>query len=153
MATPEMNAKAILNRVKAARTQLEGFLKDRTWIEDAKKMAEKQGLEVKGIIDADIAKLRVFLEKERKELEKLQAQIPGEVNRIKKFVEGRKKELSKLLTGVKANAGKKASKAKRVVRKKATAATKKASSTVKVVGKKVAGPKKARRAPAAETTA
>jgi hypothetical protein len=101
MSAAKTNAKKILERVKGARAQLETLLKDRTWVDEAKKLAEKQGKEVKKIIDSDVAKLRVFLEKERTELEKLQAQIPGEVARIKKFVTGQKKELSKLIKTVK----------------------------------------------------
>jgi DNA mismatch repair ATPase MutS len=107
MSAAKTNAKKILDRVKKARSQLEILLKDRTWIDEAKKVAEKQGKEVKKIIDSDVAKLRGFLEKERSELEKLQAQIPGEVARIKKFVSGQKKELSKLLTTVKKRANQK----------------------------------------------
>lgn len=99
---PKGTAKKIIERVRGARAQIEALLKDRTWIDEAKKVAEKQGQEVKKIIDSDVAKLRTFLEKERAELEKLQAQIPGEVARIKKFVDGQKKELSKLLKTVKA---------------------------------------------------
>ncbi|MBC7385771.1 MAG: hypothetical protein H7301_06375 [Cryobacterium sp.] len=110
MSAAKTNAKKILERVRNARSQLESFLKDRSWIEEAKKIAEKQGNEVKKLIDTDVAKLRVFLEKEKKELEKLQAQIPGEVTKIKKFVEAQKKELSGLLTSAKSGKGKKTKK-------------------------------------------
>ncbi len=128
MSAAKANAKKILDRVKSARTQLENLLKDRSWIGDAKKVAEKQGKEVKKIIDTDVAKLRVFLEKERKELEKLQAQIPGEVARIKHFVDGQKKELSKLLKTVKAKAKTQKKSAAGTKSKKKTGTRKKSSS-------------------------
>lgn len=107
MSAAKSSAKKILDRLKNARTQLESLLKDRSWIEEAKKVAEKQGYEVKKMLDTDVAKLRTFLEKERKELENLQKQIPGEVKKMKKFVDGQKKELTKLLSSVKAKSKKK----------------------------------------------
>jgi hypothetical protein len=125
MSAAKMNAKKILERVKSARSQLENLLRDRTWVTEAKKVAEKQGKEVKKIIDSDVAKLRVFLEKERTELEKLQAQIPGEVARIKKFVDGQKKELAHLLNTVKASARQKAAKAKKTAKSKVATGAKK----------------------------
>lgn len=148
MAVAKKNTKTLLSRVKNARAQLEGFLKDRSWIEEAKKAAEKQGSEVRKMIDSDVAKLRGFIEKERKELEKLHAQIPGEVGKLKKFVDGRKKELSKLLTNVKSTAGKKTKKAKGSAKKKVARVKKtllktppkKAGGTKKTASNSAAGP-------------
>lgn len=131
MMSPIANAKKILDRVKSARTQLETLLKDRSWIDEVKKVAEKQGKEAKKIIDTDVAKLRVFLEKERKELEKLQAQIPGEVARIKKFVDGQKKELSKLITTVKTTAAAKTAERKAAPKKAAKPAAKRKAGAAK----------------------
>lgn len=112
MSAAKSNAKKILDRLKNARTHFESLLKDRSWIEEAKKVAERQGHEVKKMLDTDVTKLRTFLEKERKELEKLQNQIPGEVKKMKNFVESQKKELTKLLSTVKSKSKKKATKAK-----------------------------------------
>lgn len=131
--TAKMTAKNLVERVKSARSQLEKLLKDRAWIDEAKNVAEKQGKEVKKILDTDIAKLRTFLEKEKKELEKLQARIPGEVKKIQSFVNEQKKELSRLLISAKASAGKKANQAKGVAKKKAAETRK---NVAKVVGAK-----------------
>jgi len=117
----------IIGRLKSARTQIETLVKDRTWIEEAKKVAEKQGNEVKKILDSDVAKLKAFLEREKKELEKLQAQIPGEVDKLKKFVDDQKKELTKLLGTVKSKAESKAKSAKGAAKAKAGEAKAKAT--------------------------
>src|SRR4051794_38422611 len=93
--------KKILTRVKTAQSRLETLVKDKTWIEDARKYAERQGKEVKKLLTADVSKVKTFLEKERKELEKFQKQIPGEVKKFQKFVDQQRKEFQKLLTNAK----------------------------------------------------
>ena len=97
-----MNAdlKKIVSRVKSAQTQLETLLKDKSWIEDARKYANRQSKEVKKLLTADVAKVRTFLERERKELERFQKQLPAEVQKLKKFVDSQRKELEKLLGSV-----------------------------------------------------
>jgi len=92
--------KKVLNRVKAAQSQLETLLKDKTWVEEARKYAERQGKEVKKLFSADVTKVKSFLERERKELEKFQKQIPSEVKKLQKFVGAQRKEFQKLLTNV-----------------------------------------------------
>jgi hypothetical protein len=92
--------KKILGRVKEAQSQLQGMIKSQDWIEDARKYAERQGKEVKKLFAPDVEKMRIFLEKERKELERFQKQIPGEVKKFRKFVNVQKKEIEKLLTNV-----------------------------------------------------
>jgi len=89
--------KKLLSKVKKAQSQLEVMLKDKTWVDEAKKYADKQSKEVKKLIGADAEKVRAFLEKERKEFEKFQKQIPGEVQKIRKFVDGQRKEFEKLI--------------------------------------------------------
>jgi hypothetical protein len=135
MSKNRLNLKKILEGVKNVRVELEGLLTDRAWVKEARKLAERQGKDLKKTLDSDVAKLRAFLEEERKELEKLQAQIPGEVAKIKKFVDAQKSELSSLLKRVKKTSGakKRSSKSSSGKTKKKTA--KKASS------KKAAGPK------------
>ncbi len=97
--------KKILGRVKTAQGKLQTMLKDKTWVEEARKYAEKQGREVKNLLDSDVVKVKAFIERERQELEKFQKQIPGEVKKFRKFVDGQRKELERLLrrvNGVKA---------------------------------------------------
>lgn len=89
--------KKVVEGVKAAQVQLQSLLKDKSWIEDARKYAARQGKEVKKLLRADVSKVRTFIERERKELERFQKQIPGEVKKLKKFVDLQKKELEKLL--------------------------------------------------------
>jgi peptidoglycan hydrolase CwlO-like protein len=130
--TVKSSTQRILDRLKGARTQMEALIKDRGWIEDAKKAAEKQGREMKKMLDSDVAKLRRFIESERKELEKVQKQIPGEVKKLKAFVESQKKELSKLLNSASKGAGKtskKGSRSKGAAKKAAASKKKKPSSS------------------------
>ncbi len=143
--TTKTTAKSLVGRVKMARAQIEKLLKDRSWIEEAKNAAEKQGRDVKKILDTDVAKLRSFLDKERKELEKLQARIPGEVKKIQTFVDQQKKELTRLLTNAKATAGKKANLAKKAAKKKATETRKKVEKAVGVKVKVGRKPSRARK--------
>lgn len=122
-----MNAdlKKVMERFKDAQGQLQNLLKDKTWVEDARKYAERQGKEVKKLLTADVAKVRVFLDRERKELERFQKQIPGEVKKFRKFVDGQKKEFEKLLKSVKkAGANGKGKTKAKSTKKKSTGAKK-----------------------------
>src|SRR3954466_3296426 len=97
-----MNAeiKKVVSRVKEAQEQLQSMIKTQDWIEEARKYAERQGKEVKKLFAPDVEKMKTFLERERKELERFQKQIPGEVKKFRKFVNLQKKELEKLLSSV-----------------------------------------------------
>src|SRR4051812_18339166 len=97
-----MNAeiKKVVGRVKEAQVQLQSMVKSHDWVEEARKYAERQGKEVKKLFAPDVEKMKTFLERERKELERFQKQIPGEVKKFRKFVDMQKKELEKLLTSV-----------------------------------------------------
>lgn len=108
------DVKQVLNKVKTAQGQLQAILKEKTWVEEARKYAEKQGKEVKKLLSADVAKVKTFLEKEKKELEKFQKQIPAEVDKLKKFMTAQRKELEKLL--VRIRSGKLSATATRVKR-------------------------------------
>ncbi len=119
--------KKVVDRVLATRAPLQAFLKDRTWVEDARKYVERQGKEVKKLLSADVTKVKAFLEKEKKELVKFQKQIPGEVKKLRKFVTSQKKELEKLLSRVRktgaGNGGTKKASATRTAKKTKTVAT------------------------------
>lgn len=97
-----MNAeiKKVVGRVKEAQTQLQSLIKSQDWVEEARKYAERQGKEVKKLFAPDVEKMKSFLERERKELERFQKQIPSEVKKLKKFVNLQKKEFEKLLVNV-----------------------------------------------------
>ena len=92
--------KKVVTRVKEAQVQLQNLVKSHDWIEEARKYAERQGKEVKKLFAPDVEKMKTFLERERKELERFQKQIPGEVKKFRKFVNLQKKEFEKLLTNV-----------------------------------------------------
>lgn len=117
--------KKVVTRVKSAQTQLQTLLKDQAWIEDARKYAERQGKEVKKLFAADFGKVRAFLGRERKELERFQKQIPGEVKKLRKFVAEQRKEFGKLLLSMRKTAPKKAAASP----KKKTAGNNKKSTT------------------------
>lgn len=89
--------KKVLDRAKKAQTKLQTILEQQDWIEDARKYAEKQRKEVKKLLSSDIGRVKTFLEKERKELNKFQKEIPGEVKKLRGFVKGQRAELEKLL--------------------------------------------------------
>lgn len=93
--------KKVVGRVKQAQGQFEALIKNQDWVDEARKYADRQGKEIRKILGGDVAKLKTFLEKERKELEKFQKQIPGEVKKVRQFVVGQRKELEKLLANVK----------------------------------------------------
>ncbi len=130
--------KKIVGKMKAAQQQLQGLVQDQSWVEEARKYAERQGKEVKKLLTSDVKKVRVFLEKERKELERFQKQIPSEVKKLRKFVDGQKKELEKLIATTRKVGLKEAvSKAQKGKTKKA--APKKASTAKKTTKKASAG--------------
>ncbi len=131
-----MNAdlRKVFSRVKDAQAQLQNILKDNNWVEDARKYAERQGKEVKKLIKADVTKMKTFLERERKELEKIQKQLPNEVEKFRTFVNGQKKEFERLLENMR--------KKNFVAPKRATKSKKKAS-TSKTGAKKKSSAKKA----------
>ena len=90
----------VVSKVKEAQGQLQHMVNSHDWVEEARKYAERQGKEVKKILTSDVSKVKSFLEKERKELERFQKQIPGEVKKLRKFVNTQKKEFEKLLASV-----------------------------------------------------
>jgi dsDNA-specific endonuclease/ATPase MutS2 len=115
--------KKLVGKVKATQKRLQEALQDTTWIEDARQFAKKQGKEVKTLITSDLDKVKSFLEKERKELEKFQKQIPGEVKKLRTFVKAQRQDLEKLLAPVGRTAKKPAPKKKASAKKKSSAKT------------------------------
>lgn len=98
--------KKIVNRVKATQAQVQKVLSNKSWLEDARNFAEKQGREVKKLFADDVTKVKTFIERERKGLELIQKQLPAEMKKIKKFVDQQKKELEKMLATVRKSGGK-----------------------------------------------
>src|SRR4051794_4767017 len=92
--------KKVVNRVKEAQSQFQTLIKTQDWIDEARKYAERQGKELRKLFAPDVEKMKSFLERERKELERFQKQIPGEVKKIRKFVALQKKEFEKLLVNI-----------------------------------------------------
>jgi hypothetical protein len=92
--------KRILDRVKTAQKKLHNLLKDQTWVEEARKYAEGQRREVKKLFAGDVSKVKAFIERNQKELERFQKDIPGEVDKLKKYVRAQRSELEKLLKNV-----------------------------------------------------
>jgi hypothetical protein len=98
--------KRIVGKIKTVQQQFQGLVKDKTWLEDARKYAETQGKEIKKLVKGDMNKVKSFLDRERKQLERFQKQIPGEIKKFKEFVNDQKKELEQLLATVKKSSGK-----------------------------------------------
>lgn len=117
----------VVSKVKEAQGQLQNMINSHDWVEEARKYAERQGKEVKKILTSDVSKVKSFLEKERKELERFQKQIPGEVKKLRKFVNTQKKEFEKLLANVvkMSNNGGKAKSAKTSAKPKKAATSRK----------------------------
>jgi hypothetical protein len=97
-----MNAelKKIVSRVKTAQTRLQTVLNKQDWMEEARKYAEKQGTEVKKLLSSDLGKVKTFIERERKELERFQKQIPGEVKKFRKLLMQQRNDLEKMLGSI-----------------------------------------------------
>ena len=104
--------KKVVQRLKTVQQKFQNLVKDKTWLEDARKYAENQGKEVKKLLTSDVTKVKTFLDKEKRELEKFQKQIPAEIEKFKVYVGAQKKELEKLLKNVKKTAEKKVGKKK-----------------------------------------
>ena len=121
--------KKVVGRVKEAQVQLQSLVKSHDWVAEARNYAERQGKEVKKLFGPDVEKIKVFLEKERKELERIQKNIPGEVKKFRKFMDMQKKEFERLLASLR-KLPKNTAKKKAKNKKSAGSTKKKASSKV-----------------------
>jgi hypothetical protein len=139
MKTMSSEIKKVFTRVREAQVQLQGMINSQDWVDEARKYAKRQGKEVKKLFGSDVAKVKKFLEKERKELERFQKQIPGEVKKIQKFVNSQKKEFEKLLSqvgkmGLSKKKTRKPSTLKAKAKKNGSATKKKSASSVSATG-------------------
>ncbi|MFZ9596252.1 MAG: hypothetical protein ACO3A2_09260 [Bdellovibrionia bacterium] len=100
MTSMNTEIKKVVKRVKEAQNQLQSLIQGHDWVEEARKYAERQGKEVKKLFAPDVMRMKTFLEKERKELERFHKRIPDEVKKLKKFVNAQKKEFETLLSSV-----------------------------------------------------
>ncbi len=134
-----MNAevKKMVDRVKTAQSKIQSLVRNPHWLKDARKYAEKQSREVKKLLTADAAKVRSFIETERKNLEKFQKQIPTEVKKLRTLALAQRKELEKLLKSL---SQKPSSTKKKASSKKRSASTPKAKGTSKKVSSAVESP-------------
>jgi len=93
-------------------------------LKEAQNFADRQRREFKKIIKTDAARLKTYLEKERREIQKLQTRLPGEIKKIRQYAETQRRELDKLIKKVKTASKKAAGTAKsKVVKRKSTART------------------------------
>lgn len=120
--------KKIVSRVKDAQKKLQTVLKNQDWMEEARHYAEKQGNEVKKLLSSDLGKVKTFLERERKELERFQKQIPGEVKKFRTLLMRQRKDLEKMLSSLGTMAKKKAGAKKKGSSKAKAGSTRKKSS-------------------------
>lgn len=130
--------KKVAQQVKKARTQanaklttfLKEQLKDNKWIDDARQVAQAQGKEVKKLINADIKKVKSFVEREKKQLERLQRDLPKDVKKLRTFVDVQRKEVERLLKSLR-TVGVKRAVGRSVARRSVKARTKKKTRTTK----------------------
>ena len=92
--------KKVIDQVKLLQGKLQKVASSQDWVEEARKYANKQRQEVKKLFASDAAKVKTFIERERKELERFQKQIPGEVKKVKDLIARQRRDLEKLLTRV-----------------------------------------------------
>ncbi|OFZ17913.1 MAG: hypothetical protein A2X94_12800 [Bdellovibrionales bacterium GWB1_55_8] len=118
MDTVNTELKKIVDQLKSAQVKFQTLLNNQDWVDEARKYAERQGKEVKKLISADVSRVKTFLERERKELEKMQKQIPGEVKKLRQFAKTQKKEFERLLNRIGKTTQAKGSKKKSAPRKK-----------------------------------
>lgn len=144
--------KKLVERLKTTQAQLQTMVKEGTWVDEARKYAEKQGSEVRKFLSADAEKFKVLLDRERKGLDKLQKQIPQEVQKFRDFVNDQKKEFEKLLLNIGKTSGMPETTSMKTWAKprkaakgaKAAKGRKPAKAKVSRVSAKGRGPKKAR---------
>ena len=86
--TIEADLKKVMARVKSVHSEIKGLLKQTKWVDEARKNAKSQGREVMEMFAGDIDRVRGFLERERRELERFHKQLPEEVEKFRKFVRG-----------------------------------------------------------------
>lgn len=94
--------KDIVSNLKTKQAQLKHLVSKET-ISEAKKYAHTSKMELQKLIkNTDLKKVRAMIEKEAKELHKLQKNLPQELSKFTKFMEGQKKEFEKVLKSVSA---------------------------------------------------
>ncbi len=108
MSTFKKDIRKVVGRAKDAQRKFHNKLKTGNWIEEARKTAEKQTREVKKLFKGDVRKVRAYLEKERKELNRLQKKIPIEIRRMRNNLKSRKGDIERMLKAVKTAAIKEA---------------------------------------------
>jgi hypothetical protein len=87
----------IVGRVKQAQVKIQKVMKNQDWLEEARKYAEHQGHGLKKLFASDSAKVEAFLERQKKELARIQKRIPGEVKKYRSLLQNQSKEFEKIL--------------------------------------------------------
>ena len=92
--------KDVVGQLKSAQKQFQSLVNKET-LKEAKKYAESSGKELKTWIqNADMKKVKALIERETKEIHKLQKKIPGELAKFSRYVDSQKGELEKILKSV-----------------------------------------------------
>lgn len=105
--------KKLVGRVQVARSRFQTLLNDRTWVDEARRYADRSKAEVQKLLEGDVTKVRAFLDREKRELERFQRQIPNEVKKFRRLMHGRRKELEQLVKTLRAGARPSAARPKR----------------------------------------
>lgn len=120
----DVEVKKVVGQVKKAQAKFQEAVKSRAnWIEDARKYAESQGKEVRKLIAGDFHKVKNFLERERKELDRFQKRLPTEIRKLKTYVNAQKREFEKILRVLRTTSAQAKGAAKGASKKKRSAAS------------------------------
>ena len=133
MSNMNREVQKLLKQLKATQKKFQSSIQAKNWMEEARRYAEVQKKEVSKLLSSDAKKVKTFLEREKKELDRIQKKIPAEVKKWQSYVNSQKKEAEKLLkkvkrlakTNLKTTTKKKKKTTKKKVAKKKTAAKKK----------------------------
>lgn len=128
MAKANNEAKNIVNQLKTAQKKFQDAMKNKTLIEDVRKYADRQSRDVRKLLTADIQRVKTFVEREKKELDRLQKQMPNEIKKLKRYLAMQRRDLERLLNKARTGAKKKATKKKTAKKKTAKKTTKKKAS-------------------------
>lgn len=87
----------VFERVHRAQVRLNAFVKKSPLIDQVQTIARTSARKAKVVINADIEKLGKFLNKEVRQIEKLQARLPQEVSKMREFLKDQKSALDSIL--------------------------------------------------------
>ncbi len=100
----ELELKKVVRQIKKTQGHIQDLLKEKQWLEEARKYAESQGKEVKRILRTDLGKVKTFVAKERadiaefqKRFNRMQKDLPGELGKLKRYMRTQRAEAERFV--------------------------------------------------------